>query len=157
MSDKLASIFDMDPLDSFEPDPIIEPEPTQLQEEVVSDDTEKDPSIQQAEDDFDEVRNLMKELLTKGKKVLATAELVANSSQNHKDIEVYFKGADSLTKTARELMTTHKDIISIKPIPFEEPKTQQAETINNIVFQGSTGDFIQMLREQKMLESKKPE
>lgn len=156
MSDKLASVFDMDPLDSFEDEPEAEIAVTQLNEVAVAD-VEKDPSIQQAENDFDEVRDLMKDLLVRGKKVLATAELVANSSQNHKDIEVYFKGADSLTKTAKELMTTHKDIISIKPIPIEEPKTQQAEVINNIVFQGDPGDFIQMLRNQKRLETNSDE
>lgn len=158
MHDKLANVFDLEPIDNFD---IFEgettPEVTELSETLVESDETKDPSIEAAEGDFDEVRALMKKLLVKGQKVLETAELVAVSSQNSKDIDAFFKGSDSITKTARELMAVHKEIISIKPMPIEEPKTQQAETINNIVFQGSTGDFIQMLREQKLIENKKKE
>ena len=81
-----------------------------------------------------------------------------NDHQNSKDIEAYFKGADSMTKTAKELLVIHKDLLSIKPPPIPDAPTQTAEVINNnnIIFQGSTGDFITMLK-QGLLENKTPQ
>jgi len=156
MRDKLANIFDLEPLepgDMFEDDSV---NITPVTETLVDEQT-IDPDIEEAQLDFTEVRALMKKLLEKGQKVLLTAEVVAVSSQNSKDIDAYFKGSDSITKTARELMAVHKEIIGIKPPPIEVIPEQKAEVINNIVFQGSTGDFIQMLRAQKVLESKQEE
>lgn len=160
MSDKLANIFDMDPMDSFDNYDVTEEEaaPTEIEvtklNEVVADE-QLDPAIVEAEKDFGRVRDIMQNLLTTSEKVLRTAELVATSSQNNKDIEAYFKGADSITKTAKELLVIHKDLLGIKPPPIPEAPAQTAEVINNnnIIFQGSTGDFITMLK-QGLLENK---
>ena len=161
MGDRLSNIFDMDPMDSYDNYDITEEAPAEVEvtklNEVV-DGEQLDPAIVEAEKDFARVRDIMQGLLTTSEKVLRTAELVATSSQNSKDIEAYFKGADSMTKTAKELLVIHKDLLSIKPPPIPEAPAQTAEVINNnnIIFQGSTGDFITMLK-QGLLENKTPQ
>lgn len=140
--DKLSQMFDLEPLADTQPPAV---EVTQVQEvEVAADPV--DEALEQAHDDFAIVRGKMKDMLEQSDAVFEAALFTAKTSQNPKDIEAFARIMDTVTKTGKELMTMHKDIYTLKPPVVEVPQTQSADTINNIIFQGSGVDFIEFVK-----------
>lgn len=142
MSNELNNMFGLGDIPFPEPDESI---PVIHVEEEIS---EVDQALKDANDDFADIRGRMKYMLEKAADVFDSSHLVASTSQNERDISAFAKLLDSITKTGKELMSMHKDVYSIKPPIVEQP--QQAETINNIVFQGSGADFIEFLKSKQL-------
>lgn len=144
--DKLADVFGMRTMQEVVDEdgvvhevPVVQGEIVNVEEQVI------DSALQDAADDFADVRNKIKDMLEKSAEVFEAAHFTATTSQNAKDIEAFARVLDSITKSSKELMTMHKDMYNFKPVIEEKPQ-QQADTINNIVFTGSSTDFIEFLK-----------
>lgn len=141
--DKIANVFGLTPIEEFD---TITPDGEVIQLNDVPVDPSVDQALEDAQNDFTDIRDRIKDMLDKSSAVFDSAHLVATTSQNPKDIEAFARILDSITKTGKELMTMHKDVYSLKPPVVEAPQAQQAETINNIIFQGSGVDFIEFVK-----------
>jgi hypothetical protein len=96
------------------------------------------------EDDFDQARETLKRLITKGETALDSMMDVARQSDHPRAFEVTGQLIKTVAETAKDLLALQKTRKEIRG-PEEKPQ-QQIGTQNNIVFAGSTNDLIKALR-----------
>jgi hypothetical protein len=96
------------------------------------------------EDDFDQARETLKRLITKGETALDSMMDVARQSDHPRAFEVTGQLIKTVAETAKDLLALQKTRKEIQG-PEEKPQ-QQIGTQNNIVFAGSTNDLIKALR-----------
>ena len=150
--DALVDKFGLTPLANFEV--VDTPDDTVPVVELNEEPSEIDQALQDAADDFADIRNRIKHMLEKAEDVFESSYIVASTSQNEKDISAFAKILDSVTKTGKELMSMHKDAYSLKP-QIIDVAPQQANTINNIVFQGNGADSIEYLKSKQLEDNSK--
>lgn len=102
------------------------------------------------EDDFDQARQALKRMITKGEAVLDDMMNVARQSDHPRAYEVAGQLIKTVGDTAKDLLALQKTKRELQTP--EEVKQQQIGTQNNIVFQGSTSDLIDMMRAKKKAE-----
>jgi hypothetical protein len=96
------------------------------------------------EDDFDQARQTLKNLISKGEQALDGMMDVARQSDHPRAYEVTGQLIKTVADTAKDLLALQK---AKKDIQGPEERPQQAiGTQNNIVFAGSTTDLIKALR-----------
>jgi hypothetical protein len=96
------------------------------------------------EDDFDQARQTLKNLISKGEQALDGMMDVARQSDHPRAYEVTGQLIKTVAETAKDLLALQK---AKKDIQGPEERPQQAiGTQNNIVFAGSTTDLIKALR-----------
>lgn len=95
------------------------------------------------EDDFDQARQTLKNLISKGEAALDGMMDVAKQSDHPRAYEVTGQLIKTVAETAKDLLALQK---VKKDIQGPEEKPQQIGTQNNIVFAGSTTDLIKALR-----------
>ncbi len=95
------------------------------------------------EDDFDQARQTLKNLISKGEIALDGMMDVARQSDHPRAYEVTGQLIKTVAETAKDLLALQK---AKKDIQGPEEKPQQIGTQNNIVFAGSTTDLIKALR-----------
>jgi ABC-type transporter Mla subunit MlaD len=110
---------------------------------------EIDQALQDASDDFADIRHRIHHMLKKSEEVFDVAQDIAVRSQNSKDIDSFAKILDSITKSGKELMAMHRDIHALKPPLVQEPTESVTNIQNNIVFNGSGADFIEYLKSKR--------
>jgi len=149
--DKIANALNMVPLSESKQE-LIEINNTELvhYEEVV------DQAAEEAHEDYVQVRENLKNLIGDSQKVFENAKDVALATQDNKAFDSFSKILDSMVKANKELIGVHKDMFGIKPSIVEEPKTQQADTINNIIFTGSASDLFKLLKDKGVTGLDKP-
>jgi len=128
--ESLSKIFDLEPMPKQE---IVEAEAT-----VVSIETSS-----KIEDDYDETRSNLRELLNKGKDALETALTVAKQSEHPRAFEVVGGLMKQLADINQQLMDIHQ-----QKKKLEEPSKNQSNnknTTNNAIFVGSTAELSKML------------
>jgi hypothetical protein len=96
------------------------------------------------EDDFDQARETLKRLISKGETALDSMMDVARQSDHPRAFEVTGQLIKTVAETAKDLLALQKTRKEIQG-PEEKPQ-QQIGTQNNIVFAGSTNDLIKALR-----------
>jgi hypothetical protein len=96
------------------------------------------------EDDFDQARDTLKRLISKGETALDSMMDVARQSDHPRAFEVTGQLIKTVAETAKDLLALQKTRKEIQG-PEEKPQ-QQIGTQNNIVFAGSTNDLIKALR-----------
>ena len=98
------------------------------------------------EDDFDQARQALKNMLMKGQDVVNDMASIAKQSDHPRAFEVTGQLIKTVAETAKDLMALQKQKKELSaPAPgTEAPK--QIGTQNNIVFSGSTTDLIKMLK-----------
>jgi hypothetical protein len=104
---------------------------------------EAPPAPVTIEDDFDQARQTLKNLLAKGEQALDGMMDVAKQSDHPRAYEVTGQLIKTVADTAKDLLALQK---AKKDIQGPEEKPQQIGTQNNIVFAGSTTDLIKALR-----------
>ena len=102
------------------------------------------------EDDFDQARQALKRMITKGEAVLDDMMNVARQSDHPRAYEVAGQLIKTVGETAKDLLALQKTKRDLQTP--EEVKQQQIGTQNNIVFQGSTSDLIDLMRAKKKAE-----
>lgn len=96
------------------------------------------------EDDFDQARRTLRNLLDKGEQALDGMMDVARQSDHPRAYEVTGQLIKTVAETAKDLLALQKTKRDLQTP--EEAKQQQIGTQNNIVFAGSTNDLLKALR-----------
>lgn len=97
------------------------------------------------EDDFDQARRALKNMLDKGQDVVNDMANIAKQSDHPRAYEVAGQLIKTVAETAKDLLALQKQKKDLSaPAAGEAPK--QIGTQNNIVFSGSTTDLIKMLK-----------
>ncbi len=128
--ESLSKLFDLEPMPKQE---IVEAEATVVSVETSS----------KIEDDYDETRSNLRELLNKGKDALETALSVAKQSEHPRAFEVVGGLMKQLADINQQLMDIHQ-----QKKKLEEPSKTQSNnknTTNNAIFVGSTAELSKML------------
>ena len=102
--------------------------------------------VTKVEDDFDQARNTLRNLITKGEAALDGMMDVARQSDHPRAYEVAGPVIKTVGETAKDLLALQKTKKELQP--QEEPKPQQIGTQNNIVFAGSTTDLLRALKQK---------
>ena len=137
----IAAALDMTPLHEIQDQELVEYTPVEQLNEI-------DNTLEEASEDYKQVRFNIKKMIEESQDVFDTARLMAISSQETKSVEAFARILDSLVKTNKELMNVHRDMFALQPPAIEEPKSQTAETINNIIFSGSASDLFRLLKDK---------
>ena len=98
------------------------------------------------DDDFDQARTTLRNLITKGEQALDGMIDVARQSDHPRAYEVTGQLIKTVAETAKDLLALQKAKRELQP--QEEQKPQQIGTQNNIVFAGSTTDLLRALKQK---------
>jgi hypothetical protein len=102
------------------------------------------PAVTKVDDDFDQARNTLRNLITKGEAALDGMMDVARQSDHPRAYEVTGQLIKTVAETAKDLLALQKARRDLQDP--EENKPQQIGTQNNIVFAGSTNELLKALR-----------
>lgn len=102
------------------------------------------PAPTNVDDDFDQARQTLRNLLNKGEAALDGMMDVARQSDHPRAYEVTGQLIKTVAETAKDLLALQKVRRELQTP--EEVKQQQIGTQNNIVFAGSTTELIKALR-----------
>ena len=112
-------------------------EPTQLPAVVNTE--------EMVEDDFDQARQALKNMIVKGQDIVNDMAAIARQSDHPRAFEVTGQLIKTVAETAKDLLALQQQKKELtRPEAGEAPK--QIGTQNNIVFSGSTTDLIKMLK-----------
>ena len=146
MSDPLSTALGLRPLQDalnaqeyIDEDGVVH-EITQVEEEP------SDPYFDQAAEDAKRVRENILQLISDGSELFQDVKAVAMNLQDPDQYGAAARMFSELLKANRELMSVHKDIISLVPAPVETK--QQANTINNIMITTSANEVMALLAKQ---------
>ncbi len=133
IDDNLSDVFDMDPIEEVKQELIPEAE-TQL---AIAKSIEE-----RIEQDYDDSRSNLKEILYKGQEALNAALEVAKQSEHPRAFEVVGNLVKQLADVNQQLMDLHQQ----KKKLDEPSKGEQAKvTNNNAIFVGSTAELSKMI------------
>ena len=98
------------------------------------------------EDDFDQARTALKDMIRKGQDAVNDIMGIARQSDHPRAFEVTGQLIKTVAETAKDLLALQKQKKDLNQIPAGEAP-QQIGTQNNIVFQGSTNELLKMLKQ----------
>ena len=99
------------------------------------------------ENDFDQARQALKNMIVKGQDIVNDISSIAKQSDHPRAYEVAGQLIKTVAETAKDLLALQKQKKDLQDKPKEDaPK--QIGTQNNIVFTGSTNDLLKMLKDQ---------
>jgi len=135
MTDKIAEALEVTPLIKMENNPVAK---KTINNEI---DIYKDNT----DNDFDEVRQNIRQVAELGAAALLQLSNIADSSQSPRDYEVLTELMKSVVSANRQLLEIKKTQIDINE---KKGHAQDAvpQTVNNILFTGSTKDALEQLR-----------
>ena len=135
IDDKLSEVFDLEPMEVKS----IAPRSTDI---VIN----NEPADKHIENDYDYVRNNMRDLLATGSDALLDALEVAKQSENPRAYEVVGTMMKNLADMNQQLLDVHqqKQKLSGTEKIKEDPAKQI--TNNNAIFVGSTSELAKMIQ-----------
>ena len=98
------------------------------------------------DDDFEQARNALKDMVKKGQDAVNDIMGIARQSDHPRAFEVTGQLIKTVAETAKDLMALQKQKKDLVTVQADAPK--QIGTQNNIVFSGSTNDLLKMLKNQ---------
>ena len=99
------------------------------------------------EDDFDQARTALKDMIRKGQDAVNDIMGIARQSDHPRAFEVTGQLIKTVAETAKDLLALQKQKKDLTQVQgADAPK--QIGTQNNIVFSGSTNDLLKMLKNQ---------
>ena len=120
------------------------PEPVNTVPVVTKSEAKTDAII---EDDFDQARTALKDMIRKGQDAVNDIMGIARQSDHPRAFEVTGQLIKTVAETAKDLLALQKQKKDLTQVPAADaPK--QIGTQNNIVFSGSTNDLLKMLKNQ---------
>jgi hypothetical protein len=102
-------------------------------------------AVEHMDDDFDQARQALKRMITKGETALDDMMNIARQSDHPRAFEVTGQLIKTVAETAKDLLALQKAKRELQP---QEAQPQQIGTQNNIVFAGSTTDLLRALRQK---------
>ena len=107
------------------------------------------PEEKTVDDDFDQARLALKDMIKKGQTAVDDIMGIARQSDHPRAFEVTGQLIKTVAETAKDLLALQKQKKELsRPEAGEAPK--QIGTQNNIVFSGSTNDLLKMLKNQNV-------
>lgn len=106
------------------------------------------------EDDFEQARNALKQMISKGQTAVDDIMSIARQSDHPRAFEVAGQLIKTTAETAKDLLALQKQKKDLNTIAGPEaPK--QIGTQNNIVFSGSTNDLLKLLKnkDEKVIDA----
>lgn len=98
------------------------------------------------DDDFEQARNALKDMVKKGQDAVNDIMGIARQSDHPRAFEVTGQLIKTVAETAKDLLALQKQKKDLVTVQTEQPT--QIGTQNNIVFSGSTNDLLKMLKNQ---------
>ena len=103
------------------------------------------PEESLVEDDFEQARTALKQMISKGQTAVDDIMSIARQSDHPRAFEVTGQLIKTVAETAKDLLALQKQKKDLTTISGPEaPK--QIGTQNNIVFSGSTNDLLKLLK-----------
>lgn len=124
-----------------EPTPIQAPAPTTP---VVK----KEEPTELIDDDFDQARQALKDMIKKGQTAVDDIMGIARQSDHPRAFEVTGQLIKTVAETAKDLLALQKQKKDLVTLPAGTEQPKQIGTQNNIVFTGNTSDLLDMLKTQ---------
>lgn len=107
----------------------------------------KDKQEDMIDDDFEQARTALKDMVHKGQLAVDNIMDIARQSDHPRAFEVTGQLIKTVAETAKDLLDLQKQKKALSaPAAGEAPK--QIGTQNNIVFSGNTNDLLKLLRKQ---------
>ena len=106
------------------------------------------------EDDFEQARTALKQMISKGQTAVDDIMSIARQSDHPRAFEVTGQLIKTVAETAKDLLALQKQKKDLTTIAGPEaPK--QIGTQNNIVFSGSTNDWLKLLKnkDEKVIDA----
>lgn len=101
------------------------------------------------DEDFEEVRNNLKDLIDKGARAADEMFSIAQQSQNPKAYEALSTMISTMINANKQLMETHKQAREAKGrVVKAETPVGDTNVTNNIVFGGSTAELLKLMKQQ---------
>lgn len=135
MDDKLSEVFDILP-------------PEESGNAIIE---VKDREVKSVDDDFEESRENLRDLLERGKDALEHAIELAKSGENASSFEVVGKMIKQLADINQQLLDLHIQKNKIKDSTKQEPSSGGFQ--QNNVFVGSTAELAKLVRDMKRGEN----
>lgn len=107
------------------------------------------------DDDFDQARAALKDMVRKGQDAVNDIMGIARQSDHPRAFEVTGQLIKTVAETAKDLLALQKqrkDLVA----PQSEEAVKQIGTQNNIVFTGSTNDLLDMLKQDEKIIDAEP-
>ena len=102
-----------------------------------------------AKNDFEMARSNIHEVIQNGVFAMEKLSQIADSSQHPRAFEVLAKLMDTMLQANKDLLELQKQIREIDAA--DAPTNDQAKTVTNNLFVGSTADLQKAIEEMKML------
>ena len=128
-----------------------EPTPIQAQAPVpapVPQVVKKEESTELIDDDFDQARLDLKDMIKKGQTAVDDIMGIARQSDHPRAFEVTGQLIKTVAETAKDLLALQKQKKDLVALPAGTEQPKQIGTQNNIVFTGNTSDLLDMLKTQ---------
>jgi hypothetical protein len=143
LDENLSEIFDVTPLKEEVKTEVATTQeivPAVIQQQI-------DPDDADMEEDFEELRQNTKDLLTKGKVALECALDIVQQSDQPRAIEVFSTLLGQMSRLNQEVMDLHEKRRKIKNTKNEKsgPSEETNITNNNAIFVGSTTELNKIL------------
>lgn len=120
---------------------IIEP----LREYPVINSDEYPVTVKQREDDFATIRATLQRVLQKAEDSLDSLTIVAKSSESPRSYEVVSTMINTVSTIASDLIQLHEKKAKLEGAT-SVPPIGNVETLNNVVFSGSSTELLNMLK-----------
>ena len=124
-------------------------EPTPIQAQApVPQVVKKEESTELIDDDFDQARLALKDMIKKGQTAVDDIMGIARQSDHPRAFEVTGQLIKTVAETAKDLLALQKQKKDLVALPAGSEQPKQIGTQNNIVFTGNTSDLLDMLKTQ---------
>lgn len=124
------------------PTPVVQAQPKSASPELI-------------DDDFDQARAALKDMVRKGQDAVNDIMGIARQSDHPRAFEVTGQLIKTVAETAKDLLALQKqrkDLVA----PQGDEAVKQIGTQNNIVFTGSTNDLLDMLKQDEKIIDAEP-
>ena len=108
----------------------------------------KEEPVELIDDDFDQARQALKDMIKKGQTAVDDIMGIARQSDHPRAFEVTGQLIKTVAETAKDLLALQKQKKDLTALPAGTEQPKQIGTQNNIVFTGNTSDLLDMLKTQ---------
>lgn len=128
----------------------IVPEVVEIKSDIIKESIPESEGEKDIQSDYDLARHTLRNLIEKGEEALDDMMAVAKGSEHPRAFEVTSTLVNTIAGAAKDLMSLQKTMKDIKkPLAGETSNNPQNVTNNNIVFQGSTSELLNHIKEAR--------
>lgn len=126
----------------------IVPTEVEIKSDIIKDPIPESEGEKDIQSDYDLARNTLRNLIEKGEEALDDMMAVAKGSEHPRAFEVTSTLVNTIAGAAKDLMSLQKTMKEIKK-PAAGEEAPKSITNNHIVFQGSTSELLNHIKEAR--------